>query len=74
LPPPRQADDIAIRRASTLSHRRHDRASASRIRHANGRAQIIMFGVTLAGKPNDQDWRQNGGSARVLSDLLYHSA
>jgi hypothetical protein len=32
-------------------------ASASRIRHPNGRAQITMFGVILAGKPNDQDWR-----------------
>jgi hypothetical protein len=72
LPPPRQADDIAIRRASTLSHR-HDRASASRIRHPNGHAQITMFGVILAGKPNDQDWRQNGGSARILSDLLGHA-
>jgi hypothetical protein len=57
LPHRAQADDIAIRRASTLSHRSHDRASASRIRHANGHAQITLFGVILAGKPNDQDWR-----------------
>jgi hypothetical protein len=41
-------------------------ASASRIRHPNGHAQITMFGVILAGKPNNQDWRQNGGSVRPL--------
>jgi hypothetical protein len=29
-----------------------------------------QFGVILAGKPNDQDWRQNSGSTCVPSTWI----
>ena len=55
--------------------RQQDRPGTKVTRQSGGRssaAQNRLFGATSAAPPNGQDQRPNGGSARVLLELLDH--